>query len=415
MFNRIAVVVAVALGLATQAHAQTLDLTAKDLSAPPPVQSAPSDDFLSFFTAGTTALPTGAERMWLAADYLFGWVRSVGTPPLVTTNPPGTPQADAGKLGKDEAFPIFGDTNLGGDMRPGFQISGGGWIDADHTLGLEASFFMLGNFDSSFAANSTTTPILARPFFNITTGLQDAQLIAFPGQSTGSVSAFLRTDYFYGANVDLKEVVLTENGFRLESLLGFRYLRFGDSLGVDTSTVAENVPFVTAGTQFDTSDRFTATNKFYGVDFGLRAEFDADPFSVELETKLAVGNTHRSVGIAGLTRIITPGQTLPTQDMGGLLAQFGNIGVHESNQYGVVPEGGINFAWDATAHLRLHVGYSFTYWTDVARASNQVSTILNPALFPPATSTAPPINPIFQLQRSDIWVQYANFGLEVRF
>ena len=72
----------------------------------------------------------------------MGWVRSAGVPPLVTTSPPGTAQVSAGVLGANSTV-VFGQENLGGDMRSGFRLEAGGWLDAERTFGMEAGFFML--------------------------------------------------------------------------------------------------------------------------------------------------------------------------------------------------------------------------------------------------------------------------------
>ena len=44
---------------------------------------------------------------------------------------------------------------------------------------------------SNFTASSSATPLLARPFFNLNANREDVQLSAFPGISTGTVTALL--------------------------------------------------------------------------------------------------------------------------------------------------------------------------------------------------------------------------------
>src|SRR5262249_34751207 len=55
----------------------------------------------------------------------------------------------------------------------------GCWLNDCHTLGVEGDFFMLGSEGAGFAGSSNGSPILARPFFNTTTGRPDAELISF--------------------------------------------------------------------------------------------------------------------------------------------------------------------------------------------------------------------------------------------
>jgi hypothetical protein len=355
-----------------------------------------------------------SDHWWLTGDFILGWVRSSGTPPLFTTSPAGTPQLSAGVVG-DKTTVLFGNDNYGGDVRPGFRLGGGAWFDADRTLGIDVGFFMLDNQNDNFFASSPAgSPILARPFFDVSTGLQSAQLLAFPGLDHGSVAASARSNEFYGFNLDFQEVFASTNNARFEGLLGYRFLRFNDGLLIDTNSVASAGPLVVAGTQTLTSDRFTAENSFNGVDFGARAEFFGQRWSLDLLAKLAVGSVNRSVGIEGTTEVMVPGSA-PATSNGGILALGGNSGVHTSNDWVIAPEAGVTFAWELTDHICLRLGYSFLYWTNVVRASNEVSTNVNSQLFPPPVAGATPVSPTFVLEKSDIWVQTINLGLEIRF
>jgi hypothetical protein len=246
-------------------------------------------------------------------------------------------------------------------------------------------------------------------------GAQTAQLVAFPGFSNGAIAGFLRSNNLYSTHFDFQEVVAANGRFRLETLLGYRFLRFSDTLEMDQVTISPGVGGIAQGTQIVTSDRFTAGNSLHGVEFGTRAEMRGDHWSAALLTKIAVGNVHRLVGIAGNTQVTVPGVAATAVSNGGLLALSSNSGVFGSSDWVFVPEVGLNFGWDVTPHIRLGVNYSFLYWTDVARASNQVNLNINPNLFPPAMPGATPRSPTFELRRSDIWAQSLGLGLELRF
>jgi hypothetical protein len=415
MFIRTAVTVVLTLGLAAQADAQlfgpastALPQESPKVGQPPP---PPPPDLVP--EAGGIA-DHSPERWWITADYLFGWVRSSGLPPLITTSPAGTAQANAGVLGQNTTV-VFGDDHPHADVRSGFRLGAGGWFNDERTLGINVGFAMLESQSAGFVASSSGTPILARPFTDVTTGLPTSQLIAFPGVASGSVAASVRSDNFYDVNVDFQEVFLDNGGFRLESLLGYRYLRFSDRLTVDQSVVSAGTSTIAAGTAIQTADSFTAENSFQGVDFGLRTEFYGDRWSVAAVAKIAVGSVHRTVGIAGTTLTTVPGSA-PVESAGGMLALSSNSGVHGSSDWVIAPEAGIELGWDVTSNIRLRVGYSFLYWTDVARAGRQVDTNINPNLFPPAPANgALPSNPAFTLQKSDIWIQTLNLGVEFRF
>jgi hypothetical protein len=415
MLNRMAVTLAVALCLAQQVHAQSPGAAAKQLNGySPPVDYSPVDEILGIFSAGD-APDRSQQHWWMSADCLVGYVKSSGLLPLVTTSPAGTAQINAGVLGKNTTTVLFGSDNLNGDERAGFKIGGGGWFDADNTFGVDFGFFMLESQSALFSANSPqANPILARPFANAVSTAQASQVIAFPGQSTGSVTGSLHNGNFYSTNLDFQEVILATSEFRLDCLLGYRFLRFDDRLSMDTNIVAAGSGLIAAGTTVATSDRITAENLFHGVDFGARAELFADRWSVQLLTKLAVGEVHRTIGIYGTQKTTVPGVP-PTTLMGGFLALSSNSGVFGSTDWVFAPEAGINVGYDINANVRVHLGYSFLYWTDVARATNQVNLQINPALFPPPQAGATPSQPSFSLQKSDIWVQSVNLGVELRF
>jgi hypothetical protein len=425
MTTRITVALVAVLGLVIQAHAQKPAPVpaqpdngtppAQPDNGTPPVQPLPVDKVPAVSPEPHVPEGCSSEPYWVSADLLLAWVRSVSLPPLVTTSPPGTPRTAAGVLGQPGTRVLFGNRNANGDLGLGFQLGGGAWLDEARTFGVDAGFLMRESRDTLFFASSPGTPILARPFFDVTTGLQSSQLIAFPGVSSGSVAVSARADNLYGVHVDFQEVFLECNNYRIASILGYHFLQFNDGLGVQqTLTTAPGSVFVT-GTQIQTQDRFAGENDFHGLDLGLRADFVRDTLSLGLLAKVAVGMTSRSVVINGNTRILVPG-TAPLTFPGGFLALVSNIGRHKSTDWDVLPELGLTAGWEVTHNVRLRLGYSVLFWPEVARAADQVSLRINPNQFPPPQITANPTTPpVFELHRSNFWVQSLTLGLEYRF
>ena len=239
-------------------------------------------------------------------------------------------------------------------------------------------------------------------------------MVTFPGLSTGSVTGSYRSDNLFGANLDLQEVVLACEHFRLESILGYRFLQFNDRLAMDTSQTALGGGVVATGTQVVVSDRISASDTFHAGDFGLRAEYLAERWTLGVLAKLAVGSIHRSVGITGATTTTVPGSA-PVNSSGGFLALSSNSGVFGSSDWVVAPEFGLNFGWNLTSTATLRLGYSVLLWSDVARSVDQIDLAINPALFPPATAAATSSRPAFHLTKSDIWLQALSLGLEYRY
>lgn len=141
-------------------------------------------------------------RFWIRGDWMMWWTSGENLPPLVTTSPQGTPIGQAGVLGQPGTSVLFGDSTIYDEGRAGVKITFGGWLDCCHRWGLEADWLTLGGDSVDYTASSTGNPILARPFFNVETNAQDAQLKAYPGVVTGSVDV-IGNDYFESVGMTL--------------------------------------------------------------------------------------------------------------------------------------------------------------------------------------------------------------------
>src|SRR5258707_15873832 len=63
--------------------------------------------------------PADAGQFWVEMEYLAWSVKGDRLPPLVTTSPAGTPQAQAGILGPPSTTVLFGDSSVNGGWGPG--------------------------------------------------------------------------------------------------------------------------------------------------------------------------------------------------------------------------------------------------------------------------------------------------------
>jgi hypothetical protein len=334
----------------------------------------------------------------------------------VTTSPPGTPQAQAGVAGTPGVATLFGGSRVNDDWRSGGRLRVGAWLDCEQTCGVEADFFMLESSTSGFDASSSGSPILARPFVNALTGLPDAELIAFPGFVAGTFSA-RETSTLLGTGASLRHNLCCGDCFRVDGLLGYRYLRLTDRLGISEDLVSTDVNSATVplGTQLKLVDRFDTKNDFHGAELGLTGEFRRGPWALEGLAKVAVGPNHGVVDVSGATTITVPGFA-PQTSAGGLLALSSNSGHFDRDRVAVVPELGVKLGYQITPRLRATVGYDFLYWTDVVRPGGQIDTAINPNLLPrPLSPLVGPNRPAPLLSTTDIWVQGVSFGLEFRF
>jgi hypothetical protein len=346
---------------------------------------------------------------YLSAEYLHWWLRAAPTPALVTTaTPPAT-----GALGPGTTVLIGGNTftNLTED---GYRLTLGTWCDC--VTSIEASYFFANQGTSAFVSSSSF-PVLARPFLNVNTGLEDAAQVAIPGLVSGSVLV-LQDSQFWGAEVNVRKKHICNKHFNLDLLLGVRYLELEESLVINEDVaINPNVP-VLGGLSALAHDAFATRNYFFGGQGGVEAEWDCGPFYVNARAKLALGATKEEVAIRGTTTQNVLGTT--TVVPAGFLALGTNIGAHSRTQFSLAPEGGVNVGCIFTQNLRASIGYNVLYISDVVRPGNQIDRGINPAQglpgsFGGAGGPAVPARPAFVFRESDFWVQGLSVSVEVRF
>jgi hypothetical protein len=241
--------------------------------------------------------PAGPGQLWLSMEYLAWSVSGDKLPALVTTSPPGTAQASAGILGIAGTSVLFGDSTVDGDWRSGGRVSGGYWFDRGHTSGVEVSFFGLERASTGFNANSGSFPILARPFTDAATGQQNANLIAFPGFLSSSVTAS-ETSNLLGADAVYRRDIGYFGREHLSALFGCRFLYASDHLDISRASSA-GYDLITP------NDDFKTQNYFSGIDFGIAGDSATGPWSLEWRADVALGVNVDREQINGSTTILT--------------------------------------------------------------------------------------------------------------
>jgi hypothetical protein len=308
---------------------------------------------------------------------------------------------------------LFGGERLDDEQRSGGRFRSGFWLNERQTIGIEGSVFFLGPDTIDFVAASLGSPNLSRPFVNAVTGRQDAELVAFPAVLNGTVGVS-SSSTFWGADVYGRGNLCCGCNYRLDALLGYRFLRLRDRLSIfeDLQASATDDILVPLGTQLAIRDEFDTENQFHGAQLGVIAEYRQGMLFVEGSAKLALGASRQQVDINGSTRTSLPGLA-PVNHTGGLLALPTNIGHYGQTEFAVVPEVGVNIGMQL-GRLRGFVGYTLLYWSDVARAGNQIDLTVNPTQLPPGVLVGP-ARPAFAFTTSDYWAQGINFGVEWRY
>jgi hypothetical protein len=356
--------------------------------------------------------PSSADaggQFWVGADFVMAWFRGQNVPPLVTTSPAGTAQTSAGILGQPTTGTLFGGA-LNEQMRYGFRLGAGYWFTPQKDFGVEVGFSMLESQASTFGFTSDGTTILARPFTDANTGLPQAQLVAFPGNSSGSVFGRVGSGNLYEAHIDFVERITDTPFAQLDGLVGYRFYRYDEGLSVQQNVLPTGPDFA-PGTQIVTSDGFNTTNEFHGVDLGLRTRFCWESLTVTLLGKIAVGHLDQRVNINGNTVTSVPGASSVVQN-GGLFALSSNIGTHDRHEWTTMPEIGINLNWQLNPNVQVRLGYSVLFLEHVGRVGDQVPNVINPNLLPNSTTAGTgPNSPTFSFIHNDISIQSINLGL----
>jgi hypothetical protein len=355
------------------------------------------------------------EEFWLSADYLLWAMRAERLPALVTTSPPNS----LGILGQPGTSVLIGNTDVNQGAFSGGHFAGGVWLDDDHSFGFEGTYFFLAEQSRTFSVASSggaNSPTLARPFFNVLTGLEDAELLALPGQQAAGITV-AATTYLEGAEATGVVGLCGGGHYCLEMLIGFRYLDLKEELNIGQhTTFLPNAP-VNAGGEIDQADQFATRNHLYAGQLGLRAEACWNGLLLGLVGKLAMGANEETVNIAGVSRF-APASGTALVSPGGLLAVPTNSGHFTRSPFAVVPELGVQLGYQLSRHVRFFAGYTFLYWSTVVRPGNQIDRVLNPmqvpVVGPPGLLTGP-ARPAFSFHESDFWAQGGNFGLEFRY
>ena len=364
---------------------------------------------------------------WLTYEYLNWYQDELELPALVTTSlDSSVSRSQAGVLTSPMTSVLFGNEGLLGQSIDGGRLRFGVWLDRCHTWGIGAEFFGMSTQPEEFSASSDGLPILARPFFNTLTGLEDAELVAYPDVVSGSLGVQVESS-FEGAGFQVRKLRRTEEGCRKwwfcgcpehfccrsELLYGYRFLQLSEGVSIQESLVSQDPS--NPGT-FDITDRFRTRNQFNGVDLGWAVKTTRGNWVMDGSIRLAVGNTRQSVSISGVSVISDP-SSIPTQQThdAGFLALDSNSGQYTQNEFTVVPEFAINLGYQVTDHLRFMIGYTGIYWSNVVRPGQHISRDINPNQLPPvATPIVGTNRPGFAFDTTDYWIQGISLGGEYR-
>lgn len=381
-------------------------------------------DFADYSHFHPTVMPPGCgifnrHSVWVRPEFGLWWLKGYSVPALVTTSPLGTDQTLVGRLDQLGTTTLYGGDRISDTLRTGGRIRFGLWCDPCSMHGIDVSYMGLASGDDKFSASSDTTPILARPFYNVEPNLvgPDAELVAYPQILSGNINIQNQTSF------EVIEVLYRHRSPRtrsesLDFLLGWRFSRLDDRLSIqDFKTSLDPGSGIAIGTTILEQDHFIARNRFNGVELGLIKDGYCGCWSWELMGKMALGRARSRTNITGQTVVTVPVvggvddvNVTPT----GLLAQQTNIRTIDTNSFAVIPEARLGLGCLITDRLQATLGYTFMYWPGVERAGLLIDPRLNLSQLAPGGLTGP-ARPTNVSGSSSVWAQGINFGFNYQF
>lgn len=351
------------------------------------------------------------KRGWrFHGDYLLMWTKNDRVPPLLTTGP--TADIRPGAIGREFTRILYGDA-IDFEERHGGRFTLEMPFGASDEWSLSASYFLLGARDVGPKRFSPGSPVLARPFFDVVNNREDSSLVSFPGVARGAI-AINADSFLQGAEAHLQRELHWHEHRRVVLFAGVRYVNLDEELNIaETSFLPRTDTMVRR--RINVQDRFEADNDFFGGQVGGSFECDYKRFRFNMTSKVALGNVHETIVVRGRTVI----DTAPlTDEPAGFFALATNSGRFSRNSFAVVPEVSAKLGLRISERLTVFGGYSYLYWSNVARPGEQIDRNLNPNLIPTSVSfggPATPRQPIMPFRTSDYWVQGMIWGFEFQY
>jgi hypothetical protein len=338
------------------------------------------------FAAGDLVSNRFTNLLFLETEALFWSVNGTKVPPLLTTGVPmfGMP---AGVLGSPTTEALLGGTGADNGWRTGTRFRAGVWLDHDHSLGLEGSYFFLTQDSTQSSQMSNGALPLAVP---LTTAGGIPTVLPLAGGGVPGMGALEVLNRLWGAEANIAGNLLAGPNGYLDLIGGFRVVGFDENLHFGTATTIGDRALMT-------SDGFDTRNRFWGGQFGVNGEYRLGCLSLGFTSKLALGATNEVVKTGGMSAL--GGAMAPT----GLLVNGLNFGRFSRNEFAVLPELGVKVGYQITDCIRATLGYNLMWLSNVARPGEQIDSTIGGG------------HPIMPFRGSDLWVHGVTAGLEMRY
>jgi hypothetical protein len=336
------------------------------------------------------------DQLEFRGEYIAWWTKDTTYPPLVST---GIIDAAGTEI-------LYSGNDGNRSVHSGARFNLCYWFTPCREAAFDATYTFLGNTTNTFHQDARLAA-LDNPFFDVsptqTSGQQDAYQIGPAGTPDSTVDV-RNTQELNLLDAVVRCGVLRRCNQNVDFLFGYRYGQFAEILEIESFT-AHVEPGIRK------TDSFDAKNTFNGFELGFAANTRYCRWSLDTLAKMALGNTH--------SRVIVAGETLAGTRLldGGVYALPSNSGTVERDTFSVIPEVGLTLGYDLTCRLKATFGYTIVYWSGVMRPADQIDTTINGdriPLKPNATGTGAPL-PQSQSVTTDFWAQGFNVGLDYRY
>ncbi|MBX9680724.1 MAG: BBP7 family outer membrane beta-barrel protein [Gemmataceae bacterium] len=356
---------------------------------------------------------TNPIRAQFSLDYLFMWFRGNRAPALLTTGIPN--ETLTGSFSNPNTRVLFGNRDTGSGLANGFKVSFLVYVVDPEVVALETNYFLMEqrSYVNNVSSDAAGNPVIARPFFDPSTGIESARIISNAGTAFGLAHDSFTTN-FQGAEANLAYNVTGNNfndGGNLILIGGARWLNLRERYySYDVSTT---IP-ATGGVRNIFSDTIDSSNQFVGGQFGAKVRIRKGRSVFDFVSKLAIGPNFQSINASGYRSTtvnnIPPATVVdPSQ---GFYVRATNAGQTTRSVIAFAPEFGVNWGFELNDNIRLNFGYNFLYMNNVVRSEGVINRNL---------ASNPAVNGIYEPSRasfrtdSTFWIQSLNLGLEFLF
>jgi hypothetical protein len=353
--------------------------------------------------------------IWLMADYFAGWYGDSEHQPLVTTGAAPNPITLRGALGQSQTRVLLDDeTDFG--MHHGAAFEMGGRFGEDRRWGALAGGFLMTEKEDIFKASSDGNTVLALTyrslwFFSPEDVERSADVAAVNFNGTGATIKVRTTTDMWGTEAAGLYRVKKCDACDIDLRFGFRQLQLSEEFNLSGYSV-RNFGFVggdfvsdQGGVRIAFRDRFEVKSAFYGAQMGAQLAMDFDRVRLKFIPRVSLGASMLDAQVSGAA--------IGSNAQGVVLATAGsafythvnNLGDWDKTSFAVVPELDVGVEVRIVKNLSFNAGGWLKYWSNVARASEQVNRDLDRrgvAILPDFDAGAPILSPGFKFDTSDL-------------